>query len=96
MQILDVIRMAVGLVVALWLPGFCISLAIWPREKIWTFQRMIFSVILSIISVPTLTYALNRFGLPFSLLTISLIILIICAISLMIYFFITKHQNKTI
>ncbi|MBI5038109.1 MAG: hypothetical protein HZC01_05405 [Candidatus Kerfeldbacteria bacterium] len=93
MQFLDYMRIAVGVTVALGLPGFCISLALWPQQRRWSFERIIISIIISIITTSGLTYAANQLGAPFSLLTIGIVISVTSLISLIIYYFIKSKSN---
>lgn len=71
------LRIVVGVVGVLFLPGFVWTKVIWSSTRLGGLERVIYSVILSIILVPIAVYSSYRLAIPFSEVTVLSILLLI-------------------
>jgi len=88
-EIISIFRILFSLIFLLFLPGFTISLAIFPIKQNLNFlERMVLSVGLSVCVVPiTIFYTNYLFSIPVNFITIFFITLFFITGGLLIFYF---------
>ncbi len=95
MTILELIQVILGSVLFLFIPGFAITLAIFPRKEIDAIERITLSFAFSISVVPLLVLILNQWlgveTFPIDLLHSLITSLSVIILSLLIWFVRTRR-----
>ncbi len=77
-----VLFLAIGIVVPFFLPGFAWSFAILGNRNVWSLERVVVSIGLSITIVPLTLLLLNLlFGVGVTLLSVSIVIAVLIALA---------------
>ena len=75
------LRITVGLLFLLWLPGWTISLIFWPMERLSWIERLVLSLTLSLATIPMLMFVMGKFGFQIGLTTTVIEVLAVTAVA---------------
>ncbi len=84
----EIIQILFGAVFVLFVPGFALSFAFFPKKEIDWIERMALSFGLSIAVVPLLVFYLNRFlGVKIDIISVSITITLLAIAGALAYFY---------
>jgi uncharacterized membrane protein len=93
-MILETLRLILGLILVLFIPGFAILLAVYPKKKqISLEERIVLSLALSMGIVPLVTYFLNIF-LKVPITETNSLLMIIAIVGIAIFCWFRKKYKK--
>ena len=94
MPIIDSFRIVFGLVYILFLPGFIWSFVFWQRSEIIFIERLVFSVIISIIITPLIIFMFDKIGFAINKMNLILEVMGIIILGIIILFFKNNKLKK--
>lgn len=93
-NILEIIKIVIGSILVLFIPGYFVSLIFMKRGTIDIIERVALSFALSIAVVPLLAFYLNLVGVKINRLSIIIEILAIVLISIGILYFTNIYKKR--
>ncbi len=89
----EIIQLIFGAIFVLFVPGFALSFAFFPKKEIDWIERMALSFGLSIAVVPLLVFYLNRFiGIKIDIVSVSIAIAIVAGAGAFVYLYRTRRS----
>lgn len=90
-DIVLILNIVIGLLLVLFVPGFALSFAFFPKKELKRIERFTISVALSISTVPLTIFYLNKFfDVKINLINSVITIIAIAALGVAIWYFRTK------
>ncbi len=80
-QVIEILRIIVGIIIVLVLPGLTLSFVFFPRGKIDAIERLALTLALSLAVVPLLAFYANLVGIPitYESVLVEVVIIVITA-----------------